>query len=139
MIDERTSRNSIASSELAFSQKNDLTKFDSTGTGKGQSSHKVKVSEGNCEPSKSSGLPRKAKEPLKHIPRIYNKWEHLFQEEATIETLPKHQSWDHEIRLELGKQLTFGPIYALSKKELEVLRGYLVENEKKGFIRKSQS
>jgi len=92
MVDERTSRNSIASSELAFSQKNDLTKFDSTGTSRGQSSHKVRVSEGNCEPSKIPGPPDKAKESLKHISRIYNSWEHLFQEEATTEALPKHQS-----------------------------------------------
>jgi len=139
MVDERTSRNPTASSELASSQKDDLTEFDSTGTGRGQPGHKVRVSEGNCEPSESPGLPSKAKESLKHIPRIYNSWEHLFQEEATAEALPKHQSWDHEIRLEPGKQPTFGPIYALSEKELEVLRGYLAENEKKGFIRKSQS
>jgi len=78
MIDERTSRNSIASSELASSQKNDLIEFDSTGIGRGQSSHKVRVSEGNCEPFESPKLPSKAKESLKHILRIYNSWEHLF-------------------------------------------------------------
>ncbi len=139
MIDERLSRKSIASSELASSQKDDLTKFDSIGTGKGQSGHKVKVSEGNYEPFGSLGPSSTTKESLKHVSRIYNSWEHLFQEEETAEALPKHQSWNHEIRLEPGKQPTFGPIYALFEKELEVLRGYLAENEKKEFIRKSQS
>jgi len=99
--------------------------------------HKVKVSEGNYEPFgslKSFGI---TKESLKHVSRIYNNWEHLFQEKETIEALSKHQSWDHEIRLELGKQLTFEPIYALFEKKLEVLREYLTKNEKKEFIRKS--
>ena len=53
--------------------------------------------------------------------------------------LPKHQPWDHEIKLEPGKQSTFGPIYPLSEKELKKLRKYLDENLAKGFIRKSQS
>ncbi len=139
MIDERTSRNLIASSELAFSQKNNLTEFDSTGTGRSQSSHKVRVSEENCESSENSELSNKAKKSLKHILRIYNSWEHLFQEEATAEALSKHQSWNHEIKLESGKQFTFELIYALFKKKLEVLREYLAENEKKEFIKKSQS
>ena len=38
-----------------------------------------------------------------------------------------------------GKEPTFGPIYALSEKELETLREYLDENLKKGFIRPSDS
>jgi len=92
MVDERLSRKPIASSELASSQKDDLTKFDSTGTGRGQPSHKVRVSEGNYEPSRNLGLFGTAKESLKYVPRIYNSWEHLFQEEETAEALPKHQS-----------------------------------------------
>jgi RNase H-like domain found in reverse transcriptase/Reverse transcriptase (RNA-dependent DNA polymerase)/Integrase zinc binding domain/Aspartyl protease/Chromo (CHRromatin Organisation MOdifier) domain len=77
-------------------------------------------------------------EPL-DIPEQYKKWEHLFQEEMTIAALPKHQPWDHEIELMPGKQPTFGPIYQLSEKELGVLRDYLKENLKKGFIRESKS
>jgi len=101
--------------------------------------HENKVNEGNCEPSKNLEIFGKARGSLKHIPRIYNSWEHLFQEEETAKALPKHQSWDHEIKLELGKEPTFEPIYALSKKELSILRKYLAKNEKKGFIKKSQS
>jgi hypothetical protein len=77
-------------------------------------------------------------EPL-DIPEQYKEWEHLFQEEMTIAALPKHQPWDHEIELQPGKQPTFGPIYQLSEKELGVLRDYLKENLKKGFIRESKS
>jgi len=137
MIDEKLSRKSIASNELASSQKNDLTKFDSTSTSKGQLSHKIKVSEENYESFGSLEPSSTTKKSLKHVPRIYNNWEHLFQEEKTTKALPKHQSWNHEIKLESSKQLTFEPIYVLSKKELEVLREYLAKNEKKGFIRKS--
>ena len=53
--------------------------------------------------------------------------------------LPKHQPWDHEIKLQPGTEPGFGPIYQLSEKELQVLREYLEENLKKGFIQESQS
>ena len=41
--------------------------------------------------------------------------------------------------LEPGKIPTHQPIYALSGKELEVLRNYIEENLRKGFIRPSTS
>jgi hypothetical protein len=140
MIDERQSRNSIARCELAFLKKNDQhIEFDSTGTSKGQLNQNVRVREEICEPSENLGISGKARESLKHIPRIYNRWEHLFQKEKTTKALPKHQSWDHEIKFESDKKFTFEPIYALSKKELSILRKYLAENEKKEFIKKFQS
>lgn len=77
-------------------------------------------------------------EPL-NIPECYKDWEYLFREETSAAALPKHQPWDHEILLQEGKQPTFGPIYGLSDKELEVLREYIQVNLKKGFIRESQS
>ena len=73
------------------------------------------------------------------IPEIYKEFELLFREETTAKALPRHQPWDHKIELEPGKEPTFGPIYQLSKTELEVLRGYIDENLKKGFIRESKS
>jgi len=139
MIDKRLSRNSIARSELAISYKNDQQQFDSSGTNKDQSSYQDKVSEENCEPSENLEISDKARKSLKHISRIYNRWKHLFQEEKTTKALPKHQSWNHEIKLKSGKEPTFEPIYALSKKELLILRKYLAENEKKEFIKKFQS
>jgi len=38
------------------------------------------------------------------------------------------------MKLELGKELIFRFIYALLEKELKVLRKYIDENLKKGFI-----
>jgi len=73
MVDERLSRNPTASSELAISYKNNNKQSDSTGTGTDQSGHEVRGSEENCEPSDSLGLSGTAREPLKHVPRIYNK------------------------------------------------------------------
>jgi len=92
MIDERQSRSSIARCELAFLKKNDQQQFDSLGTDKGQSGHQDKVSEENCESFENLEISDKARESLKHIPRIYNRWKHLFQEEKTTKALPKHQS-----------------------------------------------
>jgi len=90
MIDERQSRNSIARCELAFSKKNDQQQFDSSGTNKSQSGHQDKVSEENCESFKNLKISNKARKSLKHISRIYNRWEHLFQKEETTKALSKH-------------------------------------------------
>ena len=57
----------------------------------------------------------------------------------STKVLFKHQSWNHEIKLESEKQLTFELIYILFSKELKELRKYLKINERKEFIRKSQS
>ena len=43
------------------------------------------------------------------------------------------------IPLEEGKSPLFGPIYQLSKKELKVLKEYIDDNLKKGFIKPSKS
>ena len=77
-------------------------------------------------------------EPL-DIPKEYKRYASLFREEVTAKALPMHQPWDHEILPGNGKEPTFGPIYALSEKELGVLRDYIEENLKKGFIRESKS
>ena len=72
-------------------------------------------------------------------PPEYQEFEELFKDEKTSLALPKHQPWDHEIPLEPGTKPTFRPIYQLSARELEVLREYLDEHLKKGFIRPSES
>ena len=134
MVDEKQNLEEIARRELAASNKNDpITEFGSTDTGLGQTGHEVRVSEGSHVPSETLGKTEG------EIPDEYRAWKDLFREEVTAAVLPIHQPWDHEIKLEPGKQPTFGPIYALSEKELEALRKYLDENMKKGFIRKSQS
>jgi transposase InsO family protein len=73
------------------------------------------------------------------IPEQYKSYEELFRDDKTATALPQHKPWDHEIKLQEGKTPTFGPIYGLSERELTVLREYLDENLKKGFIRRSES
>jgi transposase InsO family protein len=73
------------------------------------------------------------------IPREYEEFRKLFEEELGPAALPKHQPWDHEIKLEPGKEPGFQPIYKLSEKELEALRDYIDKMMKKGFIRRSES
>jgi transposase InsO family protein len=73
------------------------------------------------------------------IPDIYRQYARMFEEELTEKALPEHKPWDHEIKLQEGKTPTFERIYQLSEKELKVLREYITENLKKGFIRRSES
>ena len=75
---------------------------------------------------------------LSSIPPEYHEFADLFsQKEADM--LPPHRSYDHQIPLEPGTTPPFGSIYSMSPTELEVLRKYIEENLKKGFIRHSQS
>ena len=91
IVDKRISRKLTASSKLVFSQKNDLTKSDSTDTGRDQSDYKVRINKENYKSSESLELSDTAKKLLKHVLQIYNSWKYLFQEEETAETLSKYQ------------------------------------------------
>jgi RNase H-like domain found in reverse transcriptase/Reverse transcriptase (RNA-dependent DNA polymerase)/Integrase zinc binding domain/Chromo (CHRromatin Organisation MOdifier) domain len=76
----------------------------------------------------------------KQIPIAYKEYQSLFREAPLDErALPESKLWDHEIPIEPGKTPPFGPIYQLSEKELGVLKDYIEENLKKGFIRPSNS
>ncbi|CAD0052049.1 unnamed protein product [Aureobasidium pullulans] len=88
----------------------------------GQTGHEARVIEGSHVPS--------------DIPEQYSKWKRLFQEEENANALPRHQPWDHEIRLEPGKQPTFGPIYAIHPK-IGIPAGYpiLFAPKKDGSLR----
>ena len=55
------------------------------------------------------------------------------------EELPPHRPIDHAIDMVDGKEPPWGPIYALSEKELGVLREYLVTMLKTGKIHASKS
>jgi hypothetical protein len=54
-------------------------------------------------------------------------------------TLPENGQLDHRIDLEAGKEPPHGPLYSLSQNELAVLRDYLEEAMRKGWIRRSIS
>ena len=98
---------------------------NSTDAAEVQADHEVRVKEGSHAPS--------------DIPEEFRKWKRLFQEETGLAALPKHQPWDHKIRLQPGKDPPWGPLYALSKRELEEQRQWLDKQLAKHWIRKSQS
>lgn len=75
---------------------------------------------------------------LSQIPLEYHLFADLFSEREA-DKLPAHRSYDHTIPLEPGKAPPFGPIYKLSPVELEVVRKYVADNLRKGFLRHSQS
>ena len=72
------------------------------------------------------------------IPPEYQEFNELFSEDKANE-LPPHRPGDHRIELKEGTTPSFGPLYSLSKQELEALRKWLDENLAKGFIRPSSS
>ena len=72
------------------------------------------------------------------VPEVYHDFLDLFLESA-VETLPPHRPYDHKIRLKEGFQPPFGPLYSMSKVELDALKLWLDENLQKGFIRPSSS
>jgi dUTP pyrophosphatase len=72
------------------------------------------------------------------LPEEYTDLKELF-EDKEIGTLPPHRPYDHAIKLEEGATAPFGPMYQMSKKELEELKKNIEENLEKGFIRRSTS
>lgn len=73
------------------------------------------------------------------VPEEYRRYSKIFKEDLPEEALPKHQPWDHEIPLIPDKQPSFHKIYPMNEAQLQALREYIDENQKKGFIRESQS
>lgn len=72
------------------------------------------------------------------VPQEYTDFTHVFsEEEASI--LAPHRDHDHAIELEHGATPPLRPLYALSPKELEVVREYINTALEKGWIRPSTS
>src|SRR5437660_10309657 len=74
----------------------------------------------------------------KTIPMEYHDFLHLFGEKLAAE-LPGQRPFDHAIDIVPGKEVTFGPIYPLSKPQKEVLREYLDRMIREGKIQSSKS
>ena len=72
------------------------------------------------------------------VPEEYHDYLPLFKK-AAASVLPPHRPYDHTIPLKDGFAPPFGPLYSLSKPELQALRKWLDENLSKGFIRASSS
>jgi hypothetical protein len=75
---------------------------------------------------------------VERIPWQYRDFQTIYNGE-TANALPPHRSYDHAIDLKDGEQPPWGPIYALSEKELSVLKDYLKEMLDSGKIRPSKS
>ena len=76
-------------------------------------------------------------EPLKDVLWQYRDYQSVFNGQYSDELLP-HRSFDHAIDMVEGREPPWGPIYALSEKELEVLRTYLDDMLRIGKIHPSK-
>ena len=79
-----------------------------------------------------------ARPPPVTVPPEYHKYLPLFRK-VNADQLPPHRPYDHQIELQEGFMPPFGPLYSLSRPELEALQDWLQENLSKGFIRASSS
>ena len=78
------------------------------------------------------------KAPTK-VPAKYFNYSNVFSAENTAELPDNTGMNEHAIKLEEGKQPSFGPIYSLEPVELEALKIYIKTNLANGFIRLSKS
>jgi hypothetical protein len=76
--------------------------------------------------------------PEEVVPGEYHDYLSVFREKEAVR-LPPHRYHDHHIPLLEGKVPPFEPLWALDEDRLRVLRDYLEENEKWGWIRQSTS
>ena len=72
------------------------------------------------------------------LPTYLRDYEDVFSAE-NAGLLPSHGKLDHAIDLHDDKEPPYGPLYNLSQNELQVLRSYLDESGRKGWIRRSTS
>ena len=72
------------------------------------------------------------------LPQAYDEYTDVFSE-LDAANMPFETLIRHTIPIEEGKDVAYGPIYALSAEELRVLREYLDKYLARGWIRKSES
>lgn len=77
-------------------------------------------------------------DPREKLPEDYHEFLDVFSKQEA-DKLPPHRPYDHKIQLKEGSEPSFGPLYDMSREELQVLRKELEENLGKGFIRASTS
>ena len=76
--------------------------------------------------------------PPPTVPTHLTDFADVFNNEAAG-LVPDHGRLDHAIDVTENKEPPYGPLYNLSQNELQVLRDYLEDAEKKGWIRRSTS
>ena len=73
------------------------------------------------------------------IPVEYQDFAKLFETEPDDEALPKHQPWDHEIKIQPGKEPRKEAVRPMSAVKAEYLRKYIDDGLRKGHLRESES
>ena len=56
-----------------------------------------------------------------NIPKMYQQWSQIFENDETKNILLLHKPWDHKIPLKPGKELTFELIWLLLEEKLKVV------------------
>jgi hypothetical protein len=77
-------------------------------------------------------------EPTVDLPAELRDYSDVFRPKEA-EKLPPHRPYDHDIKLKDGQTPPWGPLYPMSRAQLTVLKEWLKENLRKGFIRPSSS
>ena len=75
---------------------------------------------------------------LTGVPKEYHDFADVFSE-VKANKLPPHRPYDLKINIEEGSTPPLGPIYSLSKIELEALQEFLDENIANGLIQPTRS
>lgn len=73
------------------------------------------------------------------LPPEYEDYADVFSVNKAAEVAPLDGKAEHAIEFQDGKVPTWGPIYSLAARELEILREYIDKALKKGWIRRSSS
>ncbi|KAI0993243.1 hypothetical protein K3495_g14941, partial [Podosphaera aphanis] len=102
-----------------------------------QESH-VEIAKFSAEDIRKALEPKEYIDPAVRLPQHYHQHIKAFDVKSA-EILPPHRPCDHQVNLKPGTVPPSGPLYNMSVDELRVLRKWLDENLKKGFIRPSTS
>eukprot|EP00833_Pecoramyces_ruminatium_P015483 jgi/Orpsp1_1/1189515/evm.model.d7180000072564.1 len=96
------------------------------------------ANEGDYEDSVYDDDPNNEEPKLEDVPVQYRDLIEVFSKK-NADKLPPHRLTDCKIVLEKDATLHYGPVYPLTEEESKVLKEYIEENLKKGFIRPSES
>ena len=96
------------------------------------------VSTNPADPHFKDSLASESAEITSKVPSPYHEFADVFSK-IRATTLPPRRPYDHQIELEDGTSLPFGPIYSLSEVEQLALKQFIEENLSSGLIRPSQS
>ena len=77
-------------------------------------------------------------DPLPLLPKEYHEFADVFSR-GDSDVLPPHRPYDHRVPVKEDAKLPFSRLYSMSQNELEVLKKYLDDNLRKGFISPSSS